>query len=289
MYSTQDLAVLVAIADTGSLRGAASELGRTQPAVTQAVQRLEEAVGFPLLDRSSYRARFTERGEIFVKRARVAVSQVRGLQVTAMLLSRSVEPRLRISMHGAIPAQAWLDLITDISSQFPNTVIEVEAGEGDIALRRMLNDEAEFALLLQSYPDRYGTSVESKTLGAVEFVNVVRSDKLQHVQDVDATLPHIVATDFDEATTRYGTADGQLPWRVSNHAMKAAAITAGLAWGSLPRAMITAELAAGTLVPLDYLGPRVQGSRTYSLYRKRDRPLGPVAEFIWQAASRSAN
>src|SRR5262245_22315666 len=130
MYSSQDLAVLVAIAETGSLRGAAAALGKTQPAVTQAVQRLEEAVGFPLLDRTSYRAKLTERGETFVQRARVAVEHLTALETTAQLLSRGIEPRLRIGVHGAIPDETWVHLIRDIPQRFPNTVIEIEAGEG---------------------------------------------------------------------------------------------------------------------------------------------------------------
>jgi DNA-binding transcriptional LysR family regulator len=284
MYSSQDLAVLVAIADTGSLRGAALALSRTQPAITQAIQRLEEAVGFSLLDRSSYRARLTERGEIFVARARVAVSHVKALQSTAILLSHGVEPRLRIAVHGAIPTQSWTELIENIPARFPSTVIEVEAGEGDLAARRLMDGDAEFALLLQAYPDRYGTRVESRTLGAVEFVNVVRADKAAQVEDGASTLPHITAADFDESTPNYGLTEAQCSWRVSNHRMKADAIIAGIGWGSVPRAMVATQLQDGTLCSLASLGARESGSRAISLYRKRDRPLGPVAEFLWNAA-----
>lgn len=289
MYSSQDLAVLVAIADTGSLRSAASALGRTQPAITQAVQRLEEAVGFALLDRSSYRAKFTERGEIFVQRARLAVSHVAALQTTALLLSRGVEPRLRIAVQGPTPPQAWIELIKDVPHRFPNTIIEVESGEGDLASRRLMEGDAEFALLLQTYPDRYGTSVESKTLGTVEFVNVVRADKAAQVQEGSPAVPQIIATNFDDSVMSYGAAVGQCSWRVSNHRMKAAAIEAGIGWGSLPKRMVEQQLRDGTLCSLSHLGPRERGSRAYSLYRKRDRPLGPVATFIWDAARDEAS
>lgn len=286
MYSSQDLAVLVAIADTGSLRGAAAALGRTQPAITQAVQRLEETIGFSLLDRSSYRARFTDRGEIFVKSARFAVSQLRGLETTAMLLSRGVEPRLRIAVHGAIPTESWTSLLEGVSAQFPNTVIEVESGEGDLALKRLTDGEAEFALVLQAYPDRFGTSVESKTLGTAEFVNVVRADKAALAQEGSSAVPHIVTTDFDEPTSATPT-HSQSSWRVSDHQMKTAAIIAGLGWGSIAKEVADPLLENGTLTALSHLGTRAQGGRAYSLYRKRDRPLGPVATFIWNAADKS--
>lgn len=283
MYSSQDLAALVTIADTGSVRAAASALGRTQPAVTQAIRRLEEAVGFPLLDRSGYRARLTEQGDTFVKRARVAVSYARGLRTFATLLAHGVEPRLKIAIHGAIPTEAWIDLVKDIPSHFPDTVIEMECGEGEAPLRQLIDGDAHLAVLLQEFPDRHGTKVESKLLGKVAFVNVVRSDRADQLQEGLALIPQILAADFDDPVASYGVADGQRYWRVSNHKIKAAAIIAGLGWGSVPKALVERELRDGTLLALPYLGLKATSQRPFSIYRKRDQTPGPVASFIWGA------
>src|SRR5690606_32198436 len=108
----------VAVADGGSVRRAAAAMERTQPAVTQAIQRLEDAVGFALLDRSGYRVRLTERGEAFVKRARLTVKQARELKAFASVLSSGVEARLRIGVHGAIPTEAWMPLLTELPQRF---------------------------------------------------------------------------------------------------------------------------------------------------------------------------
>ena len=49
----RDLHVLQAAAQTGSMAKAAAHLAITQPAVSYAISELENAVGVPLLERSS--------------------------------------------------------------------------------------------------------------------------------------------------------------------------------------------------------------------------------------------
>lgn len=58
------LEVLVAIAQEKSFSRAAERLHRTQPAVSQAIRRLEEDVGTPLVDRSSKDGTLTAAGQV---------------------------------------------------------------------------------------------------------------------------------------------------------------------------------------------------------------------------------
>lgn len=58
------LRVFLAVARERSFSGAARTLHRTQPAVSQAVRRLEEALGERLFDRSSKEGRLTEAGRV---------------------------------------------------------------------------------------------------------------------------------------------------------------------------------------------------------------------------------
>jgi len=284
MYSAQDLAALVAVADTGSVRAAAGALGRTQPAVTQAVRRLEAAVGFALLDRSGYRARLTERGETFVKRARTTVAQAQGLRALATLLAKGVEPRLRIAAHSAVPTEHWVGLVRELPRRFPDTSVEVEAGEGNAPLRRFMDGEAQLALLLDPFPERYAASVERLDLGRIEYVNVVRADRAGDLQDGLPQIPQVLASDFDDLTTSFALGEGQRFWRVSDHRMKVAAIAAGVGWGYVPRALVEAELRDGSLRAISCFGVSERGARAFALYRRRDLPRGPVAGFIWEAA-----
>jgi DNA-binding transcriptional LysR family regulator len=281
MFAVQDLAAFVAIADQGSVRKAATALGRTQPAVSQAIQRLEQAVGFPLLNRSGYRARLTERGETFVKRARVAVKQARDLRTFAGVLSRGVEARLRIVIHGAIPLESWMHLISELAQRFPDTAVELQFGEGDAPVRRLMSEEADLAVVLSAGPVTTA-GVHSQSLGELDFATVVRSDCLRSsVEESLASLPQILVADFDDPATGFGVAEGHRYWRVSDHRLKAAAIVAGCGWGGVPRAMVDAALRDGQLTAVAYRGMGPTSRRPFYICRKRERPSGPVADFIW--------
>ena len=59
-----ELRVFLAVASERSFSAAARTLHRTQPAVSQAVRRLEDALGERLFDRSSREGRLTEAGRV---------------------------------------------------------------------------------------------------------------------------------------------------------------------------------------------------------------------------------
>jgi DNA-binding transcriptional LysR family regulator len=65
----QDLAVFATVAAERSFSKAAKKLHRTQPAVSQAIKRLEEELGDRLFDRSSRDGTLTEAGSSRTRRA----------------------------------------------------------------------------------------------------------------------------------------------------------------------------------------------------------------------------
>lgn len=71
---------VVAIADTGSFRKAASLLGRTQPTLTKSIQALEDEINLAVFERTPQGVRLTEGGERLYKRACTVMSDVQALQ-----------------------------------------------------------------------------------------------------------------------------------------------------------------------------------------------------------------
>ncbi|WP_250035350.1 LysR family transcriptional regulator [Paractinoplanes maris] len=74
------LKVVCAIAETGSVTKAASQLGLAQPALTAQLQRIERTLGGPLFERDRRGARPTALGELVLARARVLLPAMKGLQ-----------------------------------------------------------------------------------------------------------------------------------------------------------------------------------------------------------------
>ena len=67
---TQTLKSFLIIAETGSFSRAASGIGRTQPAVSLQIKKLEDTLGRQLFRRGSKRASLTPEGETFLSYAR---------------------------------------------------------------------------------------------------------------------------------------------------------------------------------------------------------------------------
>lgn len=81
---------VIAIAERGSLRGAARHLALAQPALTRSVHELERELGAPLFERRARGMRLTPMGESFVRRATAILSEVRRAREEVEQLSGGV-------------------------------------------------------------------------------------------------------------------------------------------------------------------------------------------------------
>jgi LysR family transcriptional regulator, regulator of abg operon len=73
----QSIEQFIAVVDAGSIRGAARLIGMSQPALTRALQQLEEELGVQLIVRSGRGVVVTPAGSAFLARARVAEAELR--------------------------------------------------------------------------------------------------------------------------------------------------------------------------------------------------------------------
>lgn len=88
----------LAVADRGSLRGAARHLGSAQAALSHSIQELEKDLGVPLFERSRRGVVLTPMGEVFLGRARSVVEDVRRAREEIEQLRGQVHGRLSIAM-----------------------------------------------------------------------------------------------------------------------------------------------------------------------------------------------
>jgi DNA-binding transcriptional LysR family regulator len=284
MLPIQDLVSFVAVADSGSLRAAAGRIHRTQSAVSQALRRLEDAVGFALLDRSEYRIRLTAEGRQFLERAKTLLRGAEGLTQFAKILASGTEERVRIAVHGALPPRLWGPTVARIVEEFPDTTIEIATGEVDNPVMALTSGEAMLALIVRPPSVLQLNATEYRRLGSVAFVRVVRSDLLERLE----TLPQIVVSDFSDSTSSFGIATGQRRCRVSNHAAKVEMILQGAGWGGVPYELVEPALLTNTLA-LVRTGSEIGPSRhDYYLYRLVDQARGPVLTALWNAFTQEA-
>ncbi|MEU9120417.1 LysR family transcriptional regulator [Streptomyces sp. NPDC048506] len=103
------LRALCAIADSGSVRRAARQLGMTQPSLTTQLRRIEKALGGQLFFRESTGSRPTPLGHAVLCRARPIVAEMRALvDEVASASSRAQGTRLRIGSTNSPAVAGWL-------------------------------------------------------------------------------------------------------------------------------------------------------------------------------------
>jgi DNA-binding transcriptional LysR family regulator len=93
----RQLRQFIAIAEELSFRRAAARLHMSQPPLSAAIQRLEEIVGRPLLERSRHHVKLTSAGEAFLREARRTIAQARLAVEGAQRAADGQEGTLRLS------------------------------------------------------------------------------------------------------------------------------------------------------------------------------------------------
>lgn len=138
------LATFEAVARAGSMREAAVRLNVTKPAVTQALQQLEDHVGVPLFDRTRRPARLTEAGEVL---ARAVVDGLERIGTAIGAIRAAAElggPSVTLSCTLGMATYWLMPRLPDFHALHPNVTVNVQAppldqprmGPGvDLALR----------------------------------------------------------------------------------------------------------------------------------------------------------
>jgi len=123
------LKVVCAIAETGSVTKAASQLGLAQPALTAQLQRIERTLGGPLFERDRRGARPTALGELVLSRARVLLPAMKGLQDEAARLAGSGADEAGMSRYrlGASGGPVIGGLVSRLSEAQPEAQISTHA------------------------------------------------------------------------------------------------------------------------------------------------------------------
>jgi DNA-binding transcriptional LysR family regulator len=140
------LEVLVAVANEKSFSRAAELLKRTQPAVSQAVRRLEEEIGERLFDRSSKDGTLTAGGEVLLEYAK----QMLNLRESAYTAIRE----LRDLHQGKVSVSAnehtvfyLIPIIQEFRKRHPMIKVEVKRGVASRIPTEVMNREVELGVI----------------------------------------------------------------------------------------------------------------------------------------------
>lgn len=155
------LRTLCVIASHESFGAAAVQLGRTQSAITQQMQRLEELVGHPLFEKQGRGKRFTEHGQRLLTYAR----QLMAIHDEALRVLRQgdLQGHLRIGAPHDVADTVLPPLLSEVVRNWPMLQVSIQVGrspfltdalrrgELDMAISNRIEDDFE-GLMLRSSP-----------------------------------------------------------------------------------------------------------------------------------------
>jgi DNA-binding transcriptional LysR family regulator len=141
----RDLQILDAAAKAGSMAQAAVDLAITQPAVSYAIQEMEQALGVPLLERSSQGVRPTIYGEVLIDRSQVIFNELRqGINEIGSLADPSVG-ELRL---GTTPPMSAIvsAILNRLVPTYPRLTFALTVGATDMLLRALRKRDVELVI-----------------------------------------------------------------------------------------------------------------------------------------------
>ena len=291
------LRVFSAVVEAGSFSAAAKRLGRAQSAVSYIVRELEAKLGGNLFDRSGYRPRLTDAGQLLLPRIERLLQDAAVLRAAADALSGGVEPEVTLVIDSLYPMASLAAPLAKFSRQYSQVRLRLLVEPLGAAANAVHDGEADLGILV-ALADRFEEFEPHSTL-TVELVPVaapchpLAQAQLRAQGPLDLLLARehlqMVLTDRSDRTA--GSDKGvhaSHTWRLADLALKRTLLLRGVGWGSLPRHLIVDDLLGGQLVELILSGwdgydapPHLRAA----VIHKRGRSLGPAATWLRRALS----
>jgi DNA-binding transcriptional LysR family regulator len=135
------------VARAGSLSAAARELGWTQPAVSQQLQRLEHEVGAPLLLRSTRGVTLTDAGRLLLGRADTLAGELHMAAEELASLAHLRGGRVRLVGYPSAVATVVPDALRLLAADHPDVEVSLVEAEPPEAWASVREGEADLALV----------------------------------------------------------------------------------------------------------------------------------------------
>ena len=166
-----DARTFVVVAEAGSISRAARELHLTQPAVTRRIQRLEQAIGAPLIDRRKRPFALTDVGQAAIERCRRLVAtrdELKALAQGDVLPTREC----RIGVAHALTEIALKEPIDELRASFPAVVLRLCAAWSRDIAERVRSGALDAGVVLLPKNEALPSGVQGVALGSEQLLVV---------------------------------------------------------------------------------------------------------------------
>jgi DNA-binding transcriptional LysR family regulator len=160
-----DIALLrtfVAIVDTGGLTSAGRRVGRTQPAITHQIRRLEDLIGRTLFDDNRRKLSLTRDGEVLLEFARAMLRL--SDEARTRFSAPDIAGHVRLGTPDLYASYILPEVLENFSHSYPNVEIELRCTRSIHLHAALERDEIDIALMTNQPDFRRGELVRREPL-----------------------------------------------------------------------------------------------------------------------------
>jgi DNA-binding transcriptional LysR family regulator len=278
----QDLQAFVTVAEQRSFSVAARRLHRTQPAISQAVRRIEDELGDRLFDRSSRNGALTEAGALLLEHAQRLLRLASEAEAAVRELQQVRRGRVVIGANEAA-VHSLLPYVRDYAATHPQVTIEVRRVPSKRMAIELLDRSMDFGVMTFQPADR---GLQSIAIGDDEIVMLAHPShplagkKRVSMEEVGR---QVVIAHNDPSPTRervlrlYERRRAPINIQVSLPSLDGIkrAVELGVGIAVLPRRCALTEIERGDLVAVEV--PELKGRRVVRFVFRRTGDLSHAA------------
>ena len=241
-FSSDSIALFLAVIDHGSFSAAARALRRVPSAVSMGIGHLEAELGYALFERRARQVFPTAAAQALLPQARLIAEQLKQIDAHAAGLSEGLETRLSIGVGAEIDSARLMQAISAVARHYPLLAIEVVAAPHDDIIRQMRRAEIDLCVAygeletsLQEDFQFVGTETLVAVVSALHDSELLAAETLR----LDDLFQHrqIVITSRELPLSNFRQLIAPTFWRTDNLATAVNMVKSGLGWANLPLAI----------------------------------------------------
>ncbi|MBC6717913.1 LysR family transcriptional regulator [Aurantimonas sp. DM33-3] len=274
----RDLAFFESVATRASYEEAAAEVGRTKPALTKAVRRLEQQIGAKLFDRTGRGKRLTPVGAILLEKARHLRQEAEAVSREVGEVARGEAGTLRIGSGTTIVNHVLPRACRMLTAVAPGVDIALTVSMSDVLQAHLRAGECD--LVIAPVDPRAHSEFDARTIYRDEMV--VAASPSHRLAKGGASLADLAGEKWVLPSRSIGTRAWLDRIFVQNGLPPPQARVETSSISALPE--MVAELDLLTFVGRNSLGilteialPETTLSRSFALLTRRSGNLPPVA------------
>lgn len=245
------------VANTGSISRAASELYISQPAVSKAVQKLEQSLNVTLFTRSSRGVSLTEEGQILYDHVKNAFSSIQSGEEKLKQRQDLNMGHIRIGVSTTLCRFTLLPFLETFIRKHPHIRITIECQSSNRTLQLLTENEIDLGLI--GRPEHL-YQVHFQPLGEIEDILVASRSYLDNLRMRGEDLfqnANLMLLDKENITRRYMDAYLSLNHISTENTLEVSTMDLliefakiGLGIACFIKQFVTRELSTGELVEI---------------------------------------